>query len=55
MNYYKIPENILEDREELLSWIDKSLKVESKTKSKPKMKTEELTKKVLNYIKTIPS
>jgi TfoX/Sxy family transcriptional regulator of competence genes len=54
MNYYKIPENILENREELLLWINKSLKVESKTKTKPKIKTLDLTKKVLNYIKTIP-
>lgn len=55
LNFYKIPEFLLENREELLLWIDKSLKVEAKTKSKPKVKTTELTQEVLNYIKTIPS
>lgn len=53
MCYYKIPENILEDRNELKLWIEKSLEVESKTQKKS-LKTKDLWKKVLEYLKTIP-
>jgi TfoX/Sxy family transcriptional regulator of competence genes len=52
MNYYKIPENILEDKEELNLWIEKSLQVESKTKKT--IKNKDLEKKVLEYLKIIP-
>jgi hypothetical protein len=42
----------LEDREELLLWIQKSLEVPSKTK--PKVKNDKLSKEVLEYLLLIP-
>lgn len=53
ISYYKIPENILEDRSELKLWIKKSLEVESKTQKKS-LKTKDLSKKVLEYLLEIP-
>ncbi|MDD5769652.1 MAG: TfoX/Sxy family protein [Candidatus Gracilibacteria bacterium] len=52
ISYYKIPENILEDRNELKLWIKKSLEVVLKTTKKSKNKN--LAKEVLEYLKTIP-
>ncbi len=53
MCYYKIPENILEDRNELKLWIEKSLEVPAKIQKKT-LKTKELREKVLEYLLTIP-
>lgn len=53
MNYYTIPEYLLENREELLLWIEKSLEVPSKT-AKKSIKTKELSKQVLEYLLKIP-
>lgn len=54
MSYYKIPEEILEDRENLKLWIQKSLEVPLKAQKNP-LKTNELSQKVLEYILTIPA
>lgn len=53
ISYYKIPENILEDRSELKLWIKKSLEVPVKPQKKT-LKTKELREKVLEYLLTIP-
>lgn len=53
MSYYLIPEKILENREELEQWLEKSLSVESKTKKKS-TKNPELDKKILKYLCEIP-
>lgn len=53
MSYYLLPEEILENREKLENWIDKSLLVESKTKKKS-TKNPELDKKILEYLCEIP-
>ena len=62
MCYYKIPENILEDRNELRIWIEKSLEVESNSKKKTKnkdiknkdIKNKDIKNEVLEYLKNIP-
>lgn len=36
MSYYEIPEEVLEDREKVVQWIDKSLQVETKKWSQKK-------------------
>ena len=53
MSYYLIPEEILENREELEQRLEKSLSVESKTKKKS-TKNLELDKKILKYLCEIP-
>lgn len=53
ITYYKIPENILEDRNELKLWIKKSLEVPVKPQKKT-LKTKYLSKKVLEYLLKIP-
>lgn len=53
LNFYTIPEYLLENREELLIWIEKSLEVPSKT-AKKTLKTKELSYKVLEYLLKIP-
>lgn len=50
--YYKIPENILEDRSELRVWIEKSLEVKNKTKKK--VKNKDIKKELLECLKNIP-
>lgn len=55
MSYYELPEDILENRDELEVWIEKSLQVESKTKSKTKSKKDiDLDKNILEYLLKIP-
>jgi len=55
MSYRELPEEILENREELDSWIEKSLAVVSKTKFKKKTKKDnELDKKILQALLEIP-
>lgn len=54
MSYYKIPEDILEDRWKLKLRIQKSLEVPLKAQKKP-LKTNELSQKVLEYLLTIPT
>jgi hypothetical protein len=53
MTYYGLPEEIMENREELFLWIDKSLSIESKTKKKTQ-KNIELDKKILQALLRIP-
>ena len=55
LSYYELPEEILENREELDYWIEKSLEVENKTSSKKKSrKTLELNNKILEKLLEIP-
>ena len=49
--YYTIPEHILEDKNELKIWIDKSLTVEN---TKKKKVNKDIKNQVLEYLKTIP-
>jgi len=53
MSYYELPEDVMENRELLFEWIEKSLSVESKTKKKTKKDTE-LDKKILEFLLEIP-
>lgn len=53
LSYYKIPEDILENRSQLKIWIEKSLEQETKIHKKT-LKTEALSKEVLWYLLTIP-
>ena len=53
MTYYELPEEIMENREELFLWIDKSLSIESKAKKKTQ-KNIELDKKILQALLEIP-
>ena len=53
MCYYLLPEEILENREELEKWLEKSLLVETTTKKKT-MKNIELDKKILSSLCDIP-
>lgn len=53
MTYYELPEEIMENREELFKWIDKSLSIESKIKKKTQ-KNVELDKKILQALLEIP-
>ena len=55
LSYYELPEELLENREELEIWIEKSLEVESKNSSKKKSKKElELDNKILEKLLEIP-
>lgn len=55
MSYFELPEDILENRDELDIWIEKSLQVESKTSKKKKSINDlELDKKILEYLLKIP-
>ena len=55
MNYWELPEEILERREELDLWIEKSLDVKSKSISNKKSKKDlELDKKILEKLLEIP-
>ncbi len=54
LSFYTIPEYLLENKEELLIWIEKSLEVPSKTPKKT-LKTKELSKQVLEYLLKIPA
>ena len=53
MCYYLLPEDLLENKEELEIWIEKSLAVKSTTKKKS-IKNTELDKKILKYLLDIP-
>lgn len=50
--YYKLPEEILENSDELKNWIQKSLDVPEKIKVQKK--SPDISKKVLNYLQDIP-
>lgn len=50
--YYKLPEEILENSDELKNWIQKSLDVPEKIKVQKK--SLDISKKVLNYLQDIP-
>jgi methylated-DNA-[protein]-cysteine S-methyltransferase len=55
MNYWELPEKILENREELYIWIEKSLKVKSKTTNSKKSKKDlELDNNILKKLLEIP-
>lgn len=54
MSYYLLPEEILEQREELEIWIEKSLSVPAKTKKKKTQKDIQFDEKILEFILTIP-
>ena len=55
MAYWELPEEILENREKLDTWINKSLSVENKTKPKHKSeKDRELDKNILESLLEIP-
>lgn len=55
LSYYELPEEFLENREELDIWIEKSLEVESKTTSKKKSRKDlELDNKILEKLLEIP-
>ncbi len=56
ISYYTLPEEIMEDREELDVWIEKSLEVQTTTKVKKKKTKESLTldKKILEALLEIP-
>lgn len=55
MSYWELPEDILENREELYIWIERSLEVENKTVSKKKSKKDlELDNKILEKLLEIP-
>ena len=55
MSYYELPEEILENMEELDSWINKSLEVKSKTKNNKKSKKDlNLDNKILEKLLEIP-
>jgi|SaaInlStandDraft_5_1057022.scaffolds.fasta_scaffold22111_3 DNA transformation protein len=55
LSYYELPENILENREELNKWIGKSLSVVNKIKAKKKSKKDvELDNKILKALLKIP-
>lgn len=53
MCYYQIPEEILENREELELWLEKSLLVEKITKKKS-LKNKEWDKKILDSLCDLP-
>ena len=53
MSYYFLPEDVLENREELEKWVEKSLWVEQKIQKKT-VKNRELDKKILEYLCEIP-
>ncbi|QFR38918.1 hypothetical protein A9Q91_01650 [Candidatus Gracilibacteria bacterium 28_42_T64] len=53
MSYYELPEDVMENRELLFEWIEKSLSVETKTKKKTQ-KDRELDKKILEFLQEIP-
>lgn len=36
LNYWELPESIIEDREELEKWVEKSVKVATNSKKKPR-------------------
>jgi len=54
MAYWTLPEEVLENKDELQKWIDKSLKVPVKTVKKKTKKQKELPKKVLESLLKIP-
>jgi len=55
MSYWEIPETILEDKEQLDIWIEKSLQVKSKTISKKKSRKDlELDNRILEKLLEIP-
>jgi TfoX/Sxy family transcriptional regulator of competence genes len=55
MSYFELPEEILEHREELNIWIERSLEVLSKTKPKKKSKKDrELDQEILEALLEIP-
>jgi len=55
MAYFELPEEILENKEELDIWINKSLLVKSNTKSKHKSKKDvKLDKEILEALLEIP-
>lgn len=54
MSYYLLPEEILEQREELEMWIEKSLSVPVKIKKKKTQKDIEFDEKILQFLLTIP-
>ncbi len=55
LSYYTIPEEILENREQLNIWIERSLDVESKTKNSKKTKKYlELNQRILEELLKIP-
>ena len=55
MSYWELPEEILENREELDVWIERSLEVSIKTKAKKKSKKDrELDQKILEGLLEIP-
>jgi len=55
MSYWELPEEILENREELNIWIEKSLEVKTKTKNNKKSKKDlELDNKILEKLLEIP-
>jgi DNA transformation protein and related proteins len=51
MSYYELPEEVLEDREELEQWIERSLQVEGKKKVR---EDNDLNKRILEYLREIP-
>lgn len=53
MSYYRLPEEILENSDELKIWIKKSLEVPEKIK--PKKTSPDISKKVLTYLQSIPT
>ncbi len=56
MSYWELPEEILENREELYIWIERSLQVENKAKPKKKSKKDrELDQKILEVLLEIPA
>ena len=53
LSYYLLPEELFENYDELMIWIDNSLSVASKTVKKTK-KNPELDLKILKFLQTIP-
>lgn len=53
LSYYLLPEELFENYDELMIWINKSLEVPTKTIKKTK-KNPELDKKILEFLQTIP-